>query len=105
MPYHDHFKIADDLILHLDSFVETINDPFISSRYVGFVAVSAVTVYELAIKDIFTDFASAKHKVLGNFTLLYFERLNGRIKLQELKNDYVKRFGQKYVVRFQKKTG
>ncbi len=48
MAYHDHFKLADDMISHLDSVIGGITDSFVTSRYVGFVAVAAVTVYELA---------------------------------------------------------
>ena len=53
MPYTDHFRLADDLIAHLDTVMGGISDPFISSRYVGFVSIVAVTVYELAIKCVF----------------------------------------------------
>jgi hypothetical protein len=100
--YSDHFKLTDDLIAHIDSSLVTINDAFIASRYTGFVSVSAVTVFELAIKDIFRDFANAKHKVLGNFTAAYFERINGRIKIQVIKDDYAARYGDKYALRFDK---
>lgn len=103
MAYYDHFKLADDMILHLNTVVHGIADPFISSRYIGFVAISAVTVYELAIKEIFCSFASQKHKVLGNFALSYFDRINGRIKLDVIRTDYISRFGSKYVDRFKVK--
>ena len=53
MAYTSHFVIADDMINHLNSIVGGTTDPFMSSRYVGFVSVSAVTVYELALKEIF----------------------------------------------------
>lgn len=100
MPYVDHFKLADDYINHLDASLSGISDPFIRSRYVGFVALSAVTVFELAIKEIFCTFAAKKHKVLGNFTNVYFERINGRIGRDEIQKTYLKFFGEKYVDRF-----
>ena len=103
MAYHDHFRLADDVINHLNTFVSGIPDPFLSSRYIGFVSVSAVTVYELAIKEILCSFADNKHKVLGNFALSYFDRINGRIKLSIIQDDYIKRFGKKYVERFKLK--
>lgn len=103
MAYDDHFRLADDYITHLDLVIGAIADPFIKSRYSGFLAVSAVTVYELALKNIFRDFAARKHNVLANFTNLYFARINGRIKIDVIKDDYVKRFGDKYVKRFSKK--
>ena len=103
MDYSNHFKLADDMISHLDSVVGGITDPFVTSRYVGFVAVAAVTVYELAIKEIFCEFATKKHNVFGNFVYKYFERINGRIKLEIIQKDYLPRFGDKYLQRFERK--
>ncbi len=103
MTYTDHYRLADDVIRHLDPIVSGITDPFLTSRYSGFVAVAAVTVYELAIKDIFIEFAEKKHKVLAEFTRSYFDRINGKIKVTVLQDEYVSRFGVKYVQRFKKK--
>jgi len=104
MAYTDHFQLADDMILHLNTVIGSIGDPFITSRYVGFVSVSAVTVYELAIKEIFCEFGLQKHKVLGSFTQLYFERINGRIKTKVIRDEYIRKFGDKYVTRFKRKV-
>jgi RiboL-PSP-HEPN len=100
--YADHFKLADNLIAHLTPAVAGIADPFIASRYSGFVAVTAVTVYELAVKEILCTFGESKHAVLGNFTRKYFDRINGRIKYRVLHEEYVLSFGDKYVRRFKK---
>ncbi len=102
MAYSDHFLHADDIITHLNGIVPTIADPLLTAKYVGFVSVAAVTVYELALKEIFIEFALKKHKVLGHFTKSYFNRINGRIKLKVIKEDYISRFGNKYDVKFQK---
>ena len=102
MAYQVHFKLADDMINHLDSVIGGVTDPFVTSRYVGFVAVAAVTVYELTIKEIFYDFAQKKHKVFGNFVDKYFERINGRINFKSIKENYLPRFGDKYLKRFEK---
>ena len=93
MSYADHFKLADDLISHLNPKVTSITDHFLASRYVGFVSVAAATVYELAVKEIFCSFGESKHVVL---------RLNGRIKYKVLHEEYVYFFGDKYVRRFKK---
>lgn len=102
MTYVTHFQLADDLIDHLDEVISSVTDPFVASRYVGFVAVSGITVYELAIKKIFIDLSEKKHKVLGQFAGAFFERLNGRIRSQILKDDYLPRFGEKYVKRYKR---
>jgi hypothetical protein len=103
MPYTDHFKLADDLIAHLDTFVPSIADPFIVSRYVGLAAVVGVTSYELAVREIYCEFAQRKHVVLGHFVRSYFERLNGRVAYRNLKDDYTPRFGLKYKARVNKR--
>jgi len=102
MSYTTRFRLADDFIAHVDTIITAIHDPFIISRQIGFVVLSAVTVYELAIKDILFDFADKKHRVLSTFTRAYFEQLNGRIKLATIRDDYLPRFGDKYVARFRK---
>jgi hypothetical protein len=88
------------LIQHLDPILAGLNNPFIESRYTGFLAVSSVTVLELAMKTIFLDFSTAKHKILANFCAKHFDRINGRIGLDSIKNDYALRFGIKYQTRF-----
>ncbi len=102
MTYSDHFRHADDIIEHLDTVVPGINDPLLQAKYVGFVTIAAVTVYELDIKNIFIDFGHRKHKVFGSFTESHFNRINGRIKLRIIKDDYVARFGERYKKRFSK---
>src|SRR5436305_1255538 len=102
MSYTAHFAHADAIVAHLNGLVPTLGDPLLESKYVGFITVAAVTVYELAIKEIFIEFAKKKHKVLGNFTERFFERLNGRIKTKELRENYLKNFGDQYVLRFDK---
>ncbi len=103
MPYQDHFKLADDMISHLDSVIISITDSFVTSHYVGFVAVVGVTVYELAIKEIFCEFAQKKNKVFGKFVDKHFDRINGRIKLEVIRKNYLPRFGDKYLQRFERK--
>jgi hypothetical protein len=103
MPYSARFSATDNLILHLNSILPSISDPAMVANYAGFLSVSSVTVFELAIKDIFIDFASKKNKVFGSFVYNYFERINGRIKLEELRGNLIKRFGQKYLDRFDRK--
>lgn len=103
MPYQDRFALVEDYIAHLDPMMAGIADPFIKSRYLGFIATAAVTVYELAIKDIFYSFADKKHVVLGAFARAKFDQINGRIKIGSLKAEHISMFGQKYVTRFETK--
>lgn len=102
MPYQDSFQHADDVIKHLNTIVPSITDPLLVAKYVGFITISAVTVYEMAIKEIFIQFASKKNKVLGNLVAANFERINGRIKLKNISDDYLFKFGDRYAKRFRR---
>lgn len=102
MAYTAHFATADNVITNLGGVVAATADPILVGQYTGFAAVSAVTVYELAIKEIFLEFAHRKHRVFGQFTEAYFDRINGRISLHSIKKDYVPRFGDRYAIRFGK---
>ena len=103
MAYNDNFKHADDVIAELNNYVPTIKDPLIQSKYVGFVSVVAVTVYEMAIKEIFITFANNKDEVFGNFIESFFYRINGQIKVKCIEDKYLSKFGKKYVDGFDEK--
>jgi hypothetical protein len=100
MPYTDHFTLVENYLAHVDPVMAGIADPFEEARYTGFIATSAVTAYEMAIKDIFYAFADKKHSVLGAVTRARFLRLNGKIKLEDLKKEHINMFGGKYLHRF-----
>ncbi|MDR0250472.1 MAG: hypothetical protein LBI35_04050 [Burkholderiales bacterium] len=103
MIYTPCFKHADDAVVHLRSAMPYIADPLSEPMYVGFMAVVATTAYEIAIKEIFINFAKKKHKVFGNFTKNHFDRINGRITIAAIKGEHLKRFGDVYLRRFEKK--
>ena len=102
MSYQDRFIAASDYIQHTNAIVATINDPLIKRQYIGFVVTAAVTSFELAIKDIFTEFATKKHKVFGAFVEDVYDQINGRIMLRELREKHIARFGDKYLRQFDK---
>lgn len=83
--------------------VVAIPDPLDQKPYAGLAAVVAFAAYELAIKDIFINFAEKKNKVFGAYVRSHFGRINGRIN-PEVLIDYVSRFGDKYKNRFAKRT-
>lgn len=98
--YTDHFQLNDDLIQHLDQVLVQNRDPFVERRYVGFLAVSSVTVLELCVKSIFNDFAATQHPVLSTFCATHFNRINGRIGLKPIREEYLPHFGSIYVDQF-----
>lgn len=103
MSYLNRFIATDDLILHLTPFVNGLVDNRLKANYAGFLSVSAVTVYELAIKDIFIEFAHKKNMVFGKFIENHFFNINGRIKLSDLKGLHIQTFGDKYLKKFEQK--
>lgn len=103
MSYQNRFVATDNLIAHLNPFVNSITDAAIKSDYAGFLSVSAVTVYELAIKDIFIDFAQKKNIVFGSSVEKHFAAINGKIKIEDLKGQHIKLFGMKYLDKFDAK--
>jgi hypothetical protein len=102
MPYASQFAHADAVMAHLAGLLPTLADPQLEQKYVGFASVAAATVYELAVKDIFVDFAKKKHKVFEEFVKGSFGRINGRIKADTVKGEYVARFGTKYETKYAK---
>lgn len=100
MSYEAHFEHADDVMAHLAVIVPEIPDAVLQAKYSGFAAVAAVTVYEIALKDILFEFAESQHPLLGVFTHSQWDRINGRIRLCHIKDDYLASFGGDYVVCF-----
>ena len=100
MSFQNIFATTDTLVNHFNSISSTIADQSMLTHYAGIIAVNGTTAYELAIKDIFINFASKKNSVFGTFTINYFDRLNGRIIISELKDNQIKRFGPKYMNKF-----
>jgi len=100
MSYSRHFQAAKDYIDHTNAIVSSIQDPGVRQQYIGFISTSAVTAFELAIKEVLYVFAEKKHRVFGNFVENAYKSINGRITLKDLKNHHIPRFGQKYVNRF-----
>lgn len=103
MPYRSNFVHADEVIGHLGSLRGPGMNPLLESKYIGFVAVACVTVFEMAIKEILVSFAEKKHLVLGNVVRSRCERMNGRIQIDAIKQDYIGPFGAKYQKKLDRK--
>lgn len=101
MAYIDRFIPTDNLIANLDPYLTTITDAAVLASYAGFLSVSSITVYELAIKDIFEGFATTRDRVFGHFIEKHLSRINGRIQLDDLKKSQIKTFGSNYLTSFE----
>lgn len=99
MAYIGHFKLVDDVSCHFDGMVTSVN-PFLQSRYVGFYAVASAAVLELALKEVISDFAKNKHAMFGTYVVARYERINGRISLEDVVKEHLKPFGKRYQTGF-----
>lgn len=94
MAYTDRFDDVDDLISNLSPIISGLPTET-QSKFVGFLAVNAVTAYELAIREIIEDYATSKHCDFGEYVRCAFSRINGRISIGDIKGE-LKKFGGSY---------
>lgn len=99
MAYRGHFQLVDDVSGHFDSMVNAA-DPFLQSRYVGFYAVASAAVLELALKQVISDFAKQKHPLFGDYIASRYERINGRISVEDVIKEHLRPFGTGYQTGF-----
>lgn len=98
MSYQNHFRLVDDVVVHLDGAVATA-DVFTKSRYAGFYAVSVATVVELSVKQIVIEFANSQSPVFGEYITRKYYRLNAKVSYKDLKG-ILDEFGGAYCRRF-----
>ena len=89
MAYTDKFLPTDELINEINTLKPHISQVALP-KFTGAISVSAVTSYDLAIKEILIDYAHSKHNLFGCFVQNYLSRLNGRIEISDLKKEIKK---------------
>lgn len=99
MTYSKHFQLVDDVSTHFDTVVNS-SDAFLQSRYVGFYAVAAAAVLELALKEVVVGFARQHNSLFGDYLASRYERINGRIKVKDIASEHIKPFGGGFRDRF-----
>lgn len=99
MAYSDKFNDVDVLITGLSPIIPQLSSD-LQSKIVGFLAVNAVTAFELAVKEILIDYANSRHSDFGYFITEYLHRLNGKIAIPDLKNE-IKKYGTQYPIAFE----
>lgn len=100
MPFRKSFLLADELVKHLTTLAATEKDLQVLAVYSGFVSVSAVTVFELALRGVFIRFATQRDPAFGAFMEASLARVNGRIRLADIQDQYLKRLGGRSSARF-----
>ena len=99
MAYTDRFAAVDELISNLSPIISGLSAE-VQSKFVGFLAVNAITAYELAIREIIEDYATSKHCDFGEYVRCVFSRINGRISIGDIKGE-LKKFGGNYKDNFE----
>lgn len=102
-PYKPHFIQGDSNVAFLDAIRTTETDGLKIQQLAGYLAISAAVTYEASIKDIIFEFCDKKNKILSHIGRNKFDKINSRIRLQQIKSDYLRFFGEKYEVRFKNK--
>lgn len=102
MSYNSHFQDTDSAIDYLNEIRHEFHASF-EKKLAGLICVMAVTSYELAIKEIFIEFAQKEYKPCSRFIDSYFNRLNGRIQIKDIKGQYISYFGDNYKEAFKKR--
>lgn len=101
MEYRRHFRLVDDISDHFDAALNSA-DVFLQSRYVGFYAVSSAAVLELALKEVVINFARHHHSLFGTYIASRYERINGKIKIDDIVKEHLKPFGRDFQQRFER---
>lgn len=101
MCYADLFEISDAYIKHSELAVAHIADPIIISRYTGFAATNAVTMFELAVKRLLIQYCARQHPLLGTMAENIFSKINGRIKIDDLKGNFLSKIDPSLIRSFE----
>lgn len=91
-----------DFITHLGGVAPKPASDLLHARYAGFAAISAVSNLEQSTKDAFLKFAATRHPDFEYFVQFVFDSFNAQLKLAQLKEKHLARFGSSRVHRFDK---
>jgi RiboL-PSP-HEPN len=62
----------------------------------GFLAVAYAAAFEESVKEIFVSFAQQQHTILHKMVLTKFDRINGKIRIEVIKSEYLLPFGEQF---------
>lgn len=100
--YEDHLRWVEQLtadVLHHAPQPGTQADHF-RADLAALLCTSYVAAFECSIKAIFTSFATSKHRILGTVAGYHFKRINSKIQIDRIANEYARQFGDHYRSRF-----
>lgn len=97
MPYSQ----VDMLIQKLDPLVSSGSvDPFLESHFAALVAVVGTAAFERRIKQVLIEFCHNQNVKFGLYVENTLRRIKGRISIQDLKGEYLGKFGKPFVDKF-----
>lgn len=96
-----HFSRIDNLAREINELVPNGGYKQVQFRadLAGLLVVAMAATYETCVKDVLYDFANRHHIVFGAFTQRNYEKLNSRIRLDDLKK-YCRLFDDSISQRF-----
>lgn len=106
MPRSDldiHFNKIDKLLKEIESLVPNENVSLVQFRsdLAGLLVVAIAATYENCVKEILYEHANQYHIAFGDFAYRNFERLNSKIKVNNLE-DYCKLYNDSIFNEFRK---
>ena len=98
MPFRPHLQKVEELAANV---VRNAPDPGIATDsfradLAGFLAVAYAAAFEESVKEIFISFARLQHEILHKMVQKKFDRINGKIKIDVIKNEYLLPFGEQF---------
>lgn len=97
--YSKFFNTTDFIISNINHDINNVS-PLSQQVLASSICVLAFATYENSIKSIFKNFCSSKSPEFGDFFASKYEKINGKIGRDILKNEFIKHFGKKYVDNF-----
>jgi RiboL-PSP-HEPN len=98
MPFRPHLQKVEELAANVvrNAPAPGIATDSFRADLAGFLAVAFAAAFEESIKEIFISFAKQQHTILHKMVETKFDRINGRIKIDVIKSDYLLPFGEEF---------
>jgi hypothetical protein len=98
MPFKPHLQKVEELAANVvrnapEAGIAT--DSF-RADLAGFLAVAYSAAFEESVKEIFISFAKQQHVILHKMVEKKFDRINGKIKIDVIKSEYLLSFGEQF---------
>jgi RiboL-PSP-HEPN len=98
VPFRPHLQKVEELATNLvrNAPVAGLSTDSFRADLAGFLAIAYAAAFEESVKEIFIAFAKSQHTILHRMVEKKFDRINGKIKIDTIKNDYLLPLGEQF---------